>query len=353
MKPIIELENITKQYEEIKALDNVSINIIEGEILSLLGPNGAGKTTLLRIMAGIEKPTKGKILFKGAEVNHKNIDKVRLNATMVFQKTVLFNTTVYNNVAYGLKLRETAKQEIKSRVREALKIVKLEGYEKRPAKKLSGGEQQRVALARALVLNTELLLLDEPTVNIDPKNASIIEEALTWVNKQKTTSIVIATHNMFQAESLAKRAALLLNGKIKEVGAIKEIFKTPSKYLASFARLDNSFSGFSKTTSEGTSLIEIDEKVQIEAAFQKTGKVTVYVRPEDIILSRRTISSSARNMFKGKIVEVVDLGAVLRLRIDAGKDFVVQVTRRSFNEMKLNIGSKVFLVFKASAVQSV
>lgn len=353
MKPIIELQSITKQYEEIKALDNVSINIIEGEILSLLGPNGAGKTTLLRIMAGIEKPTRGKILFKGTEVNHKNTDKVRLNATMVFQKTALFNTNVYNNVAYGLKLRETAKQETKSRVREALKIVKLEGYEKRPAKKLSGGEQQRVALARALVLNTELLLLDEPTVNIDPKNASIIEEALTWVNTQKTTSIVIATHNMFQAESLAKRAALLLNGKIKEVGAIKEIFKTPSKYLASFARLDNSFSGVSKTTSEGTSLIDIDKGVQIEAAFQRTGKVTVYVRPEDIILSRRTISSSARNMFKGKIVEVVDLGAVLRLRIDAGKDFVVQVTRRSFNEMKLNIGSKVFLVFKASAVQSV
>ncbi len=95
---------------------------------------------------------------------------------------------------------------------------------------------------------------------------------------------------MFQAESLAKRAALLLNGKIKEVGAIKEIFKTPSKYLASFARLDNSFSGFSKTTSEGTSLIEIGERVQIEAAFQKTGKVTVYVRPEDIILSRKPIS---------------------------------------------------------------
>jgi len=353
MKPIIELKNVTKQYEKITALDKVNLNVIEGEILSLLGPNGAGKTTLLRIMAGIEKPTGGKMFFKGAEVNYRNIDKVRLNATMVFQKTALFNTNVYHNVAYGLKLRGNSKQEIKRRVKEALKTVKLEGYEKRPAKKLSGGEQQRVALARALVLETELLLLDEPTVNIDPKNASIIEEALAWVNKQKKTAMVVATHNMFQAESLAKRAALLLNGKIREVGTIQEIFKTPSKYLASFARLENSFSGISKTTSEGTSLIDIGERVQIEAAFQRTGKVTVYVRPEDIILSRNPVVSSARNMFKGKIIEMVDLGPVMKLKVKAGKEFVVQVTKRSFNEMKLNIGSTVFLVFKASAVQAV
>jgi tungstate transport system ATP-binding protein len=353
MKPIIELKDITKKYEKITALQRVSLNISEGEILSLLGPNGAGKTTLLRIMAGIEKPTSGKMFFKGVQVNQKNIDKMRLNATMVFQRTTLFNTNVYNNVAYGLKLRGIPKQEIKRKVKEALKTVKLEGYEKRPAKKLSGGEQQRVALARALVLETELLLLDEPTVNVDPKNVSIMEEALDWVNKQKKTTIVIATHNMFQAESLAKRAALLLNGKIREVGTIQEIFKAPSKYLASFAKLENSFSGVSETTLEGTSLIDIGEGVKIEAAFQRTGKVMIYVRPEDIVISREPIVSSARNMFKGKIIEMVDLGPVMKLKVRAGKEFVVQVTRRSFNEMQLNIGSKVFLVFKASAVQAV
>ena len=160
MKTIIELKNITKQYEKITALDKINLDVTEGEILSLLGPNGAGKTTLLRIMAGIEKPTSGKMFFKGAEINHKNVDKVRLNATMVFQKTALFNTNVYNNVAYGLKLRGLPKQETKRRVKETLKTVKLEGYKNRPAKKLSGGEQQRVALARALVLDTKLLLLD-------------------------------------------------------------------------------------------------------------------------------------------------------------------------------------------------
>jgi tungstate transport system ATP-binding protein len=353
MKPLIELRNVTKHYGKTVALDKINLNVLKGEILSLLGPNGAGKTTLLRIMAGIENPTRGKVFFKGVQINQKNMDKLRLNATMVFQKATLFSTNVYNNVAYGLKLREFSRQETKRRVREALKTVKLEGYEKRPAKKLSGGEQQRVALARALVLDTELLLLDEPTVNIDPKNASIIEETLTWVNKQKGTTIVMATHNMFQAETLAQRAALLLDGKIREVCTIQEIFRAPSKHLAKFARLENSFSGISKPTPEGTSLVDVGEGVQIEAAFQKSGKVTVYVRPEDIIISRIPVVSSARNVFKGKIVEMVDLGSLMRLKVEAGKAFVVQVTKRSFNEMQLNIGSEVFLVFKASAVQAI
>jgi tungstate transport system ATP-binding protein len=353
MKSLIKLRNITKQYGETTALDNVNLNVSKGEILSLLGPNGAGKTTLLRIMAGIENPTSGKMFYKGAEVNQKNIDKLRLNATMVFQRTVLFNTSVYKNVAYGLKLRGISKQETKQKVKEALKTVKLEGYERRPARKLSGGEQQRVALARAFVLDRELLLLDEPTGNIDPKNASIIEEALAWVNKQKGATIVIATHNMFQAESLAERAALLLDGKIREIGTVQNIFRAPSKHLAKFARLENSFSGVAKPTPEGTSLIDLGGGVQIEAAFQKSGKVTVYVRPEDIIISRKPLISSARNVFEGKIVEMVDLGPLMRLKVEAGKAFVAQVTKRSFKEMQLNIGSKVFLVFKASAVQAV
>jgi tungstate transport system ATP-binding protein len=353
MKALIQLKNITKQYGKIRALDKINLNVAEGEVLSLLGPNGAGKTTLLRIMAGIEKPTSGEMLFKGVKVEQKNLNQLRLRATMVFQRTTMFNTTVYKNITYGLKLRGTTKQEAKLRVKEALKTVKLEGYEKRPAKRLSGGEQQRVALARALVLDPELLLLDEPTVNIDPKNAVIIEEALTWVNKHKGTTMVVATHNMFQAQNLAQRAALILNGKISQTGTIREIFETPSKYLASFARLENSFLGVSKTTREGTSIVDIGEGVQIEAAFQRTGKIMIYVRPEDIIISRKPIVSSARNVFKGKIVEMVDLGPLMKLKVKAGKEFVVQVTRKSFNEMQLTMGSPVFLVFKASAVQAV
>jgi len=268
----------------------------------------------------------------------------------VFQKTALFNTSVYKNIAYGLQLRGYSKREIDEKVKEVMKTVRLEGYGKRPAKKLSGGEQQRVALARALALDTDVLLLDEPTANIDPKNISIIEEVLSRFNKERKTTMVIATHNMFQAETLTNRVALLLGGKIAQIGAPQEILRVPSINLASFARLENVFSGNSKILQEGTSVIEVDDGVEIEAAIRKSGEVTVFVRPEDIIVSKKTMPSSARNVFKGKIVEVSDFGPVVKLRVDAGKEFVVQITKRSFVEMQLNVGSTVFLTFKASSV---
>jgi len=353
MNTLIELENISKTYGNNTVLKQVNLHIQEGEVFSLLGPNGSGKTTLLRIMAGIEKPTSGEMRFKGAKVGDGNLNDLRLKTTMVFQKTALFNTSVYKNIAYGLRLRERSKKETDQKVREVLKTVKLEGYEKRSAKKLSGGEQQRVALARALALDTEVLLLDEPTANVDPKNVSIIEDVLSWVNREKKTTMVVATHNMFQAETLAKRAALLLEGKIVKVGAPQEIFKLPPTLLASYARLENVFSGISKITGEGTSLVDIGDGVQIETSFEKIGNTTVFVRPEDIIVSLNPIVSSARNSFEGRIVEVSDLGAIVKLRVKAGRDFTVQVTKRSFNDMQLNIDSRVFLAFKASSVQTV
>ncbi len=272
---------------------------------------------------------------------------------MVFQKTALFNTTVYKNVAYGLKLRKFSKKEIAERVENVLDLVKLNGYEKRLAKKLSGGEQQRVSLARALALNAELLLLDEPTANLDPKNVSIIEETISRVNHEFNTTIVMATHNLFQAETITKRAALILGGKIVQVGTAQEIFRVPSKHLASFARLENVFSGTSRILKEGTSLIDVGNGVKIETALKKSGDVTVFVRPEDIIISKKPISSSARNVFKGKVIEISDLESVAKIKIDAGKQFIVQITKRSFNDMQLNIHSQVFLAFKASSVHTI
>jgi len=353
MKPIIELENISKTYGNVTALQHISINFLEGEVSSLLGPNGSGKTTLLRIMAGLEKPTSGEMRFESARVDESNINQIRLKTTMVFQKTALFSTSVYKNIAYGLRIRGCSRRETDEKIKEVLKTVRLEGYEKRPAKKLSGGEQQRVALARALALDIDVLLLDEPTANIDPKNVSIIEDVLSWVNKEKKTTIVVATHNVFQAETLAKRAALLLEGKIVKVGAPQEIFTLPSKILESYARLENSFSGFSKVTGEGTSLVDVGDGLQIEAPFEKAGNVTVFVRPEDIILSSKPLVSSARNSFEGRIVQISDLGPVVKLKVKAGKDFIVQITKRSFIEMRLNVDSRVFLAFKASSVQTI
>jgi len=353
MSVLQEVCDIEKSFGLIKALQNVNLKIARGKITALLGPSGSGKTTLLRLLAGLESPTKGRILYEKQMITNSNRHLLRQKATMVFQKSVFFDTTVFKNIAYGLKLRGYSKEEIKDKVGEVLEVVGLEGYENRRAKKLSGGEQQRVSLARALVLNTELLLLDEPTVNIDPKNVSIIEETILRVKREYKITIVLATHNMFQAEAISERVALLLDGMISQVGTNQEIFGASNRFLASFARLENVFSGISKINKDETSIIDVGRNLKIEASFSKSGEISIYVRPEDIIISTNPLSSSARNVFKGKIVGVSDLGSIVKLRVDTGKEFIVQITKRSFIEMQLNVGSTIYITFKASSVYQV
>jgi len=354
--PFIEAQSLCKNYSGRQVLKDINFKVQNGEIFVLVGPNGAGKTTLLRILDLLEEPSSGTVLFDGTQLNYysaKHQLALRRRIGIVFQQTVLFNMNVLDNVVYGLKVKGESDKSAKQRVRKTLELVQLRGFEQKNALALSGGEAQRVALAQALVIEPELLLLDEPTANLDPRNVSIIEEALSRVNREKKTTMIMATHNMLQAENLAQRVAALNEGRIERIGTFHEIFEAPSKFLMNFARLENVFSGVSKVTGEGTSLVDVGEGVQIETAFEKTGKTTVFVRPEDIIVSLNPIFSSARNSFEGRIVEVSDLGAVVRLRVKAGRDFTVQITKRSFNDMQLNIDSKVFMAFKASSVQTV
>lgn len=349
------MQSICKEYSGKQVLKDVSFEVQKGEIFVLIGPNGAGKTTLLRILDLLEPPTSGRVLFDGKSIDYFSRDKVALRRRigMVFQRTVLFNMSVFDNVKYGLRVRGIEREEADRMVKAVIELVQLRGLEHKNALALSGGEAQRVALAQALVTEPELLLLDEPTANLDPRNVSIVEEALLRVNKEKKTTMIMATHNMFQAENLAHRVAVINEGIMEKIGTFQEVFEAPSKFLVDFARLENVFSGISKVTNDGTSLIDIGNGKHVEAAFKKSGYVTFYVKPEEIIVSSHPLVSSARNTFEGRIVQVSDLGSVVKLKVRAGKDFVVQITKRSFNEMQLNVDSKVFLVFKASSVQIV
>jgi len=353
--PLIEAQSLCKEYSGRQVLKDIGFRVQNGEIFILVGPNGAGKTTLLRILDLLEEPTSGRILFDGTSTNYSAKDKadLRRRISVVFQQTILFNMSVFDNVAYGLKVRGENKVSAEQKVKEALELVQLRGFEHKNALALSGGEAQRIALAQALVTAPELLLLDEPTANLDPRNVSIVEEALSRVNRERRTTMIMATHNMFQAENLAHRVAVINEGRMEKIGTFQEIFRAPSKLLVDFARLENVFSGVSKVTEEGTSLVDVGEGVYIETAFKKSGNATIYVRPEDIILSVQPIISSARNTFEGRIVQVSDLGPSVKLKVRAGKDFIAQITKRSFNEMQLNLDLKVFLAFKASAVQIV
>jgi len=353
MTAIAEINNLTLFLGNRKVLDDVTLQVQEGEILALLGPNGSGKTTLLKVLAFLLKPESGEVRFQGKKIVDENLEKMRLQSTLVFQKTLLFGTSVFNNVAYGLKMRKMSKATVKEEVKRALELVKLKGFEKRAARKLSGGEQQRVTLARALVLRTKLLLLDEPTANLDPKNASILEEVILKVNRELKTTIVLATHNMFEAKTLPHRVALMNDGKITEVGSAADIFSQLSRNLVSFGAVENVFVGKTHMTVAGTTIVDIGNNVQIETAVRMRPETSIFISPKDIVLSKKPLESSARNLFKGRITQVSEMGSLARLRVDVGKPFMVQITKRSFDEMALNLGSEVYITFKASSVQEI
>lgn len=218
---------VQKNYRNVEALKSVSIELQGNKIIVLLGVNGAGKSTLMRIIAGLENSDTGTIFFDNQNTDAKALRRI---STLVFQKTAMFTLNVYDNLAYGLKIRRVPKEEIAKRVPEALAAVRLSGFEKRRAKKLSGGEQQRIALARALLLNSHVLLLDEPTANLDPNSAIIIEKAIIS-KKNSQCIIVMATHNLNQARRIADEIVHIHNGEIVEVAKPEDFFENPKSEI--------------------------------------------------------------------------------------------------------------------------
>jgi tungstate transport system ATP-binding protein len=219
----LRVENIEKVYPNAKALRNVSLSFESGKIYVLIGSNGAGKSTLLRIIAALEKPDAGHVFFNDQKLSDGEMRKI---STLVFQRTSMFSRSVYDNLAYGLRIRGVPKEEIKAKIADALNAVGLEDFEKRKAKKTSGGEQQRISLARAMLLNPKIMLLDEPTANLDPNSGRIIEKTIgNWRNME--TIIILATHNLGQAKRLADVVIHMQEGKIVEVGKTKDLFDNP------------------------------------------------------------------------------------------------------------------------------
>jgi tungstate transport system ATP-binding protein len=346
---LIELIGVSRLYGDVTALKDVSLKVERGEILTVLGPNGSGKTTLLKVMGALEHPSQGEVYFDGVRVGADNAGEVRRRVTMVFQGTVLLRGTVRDNVAYGLRLRGVPEDEVDRRVKEALELVGLEALAGRRARDLSGGEQQRLSLARALVLGCELLLLDEPTANLDPESLAIIKDVIRRL-KERGTTIVLATHNLEQAEELSERLLLLHRGEIVEAGKPDDLLFDQSSEMARFARSENVFTGEVRLVN-GVAHVDIGEGLEIRGTFIKEGLVTLRIRPEDIIVSRERMTSSARNNLLGRIVGIEDRDSVVRMKVNVGRVFTAQITRRSLVEMGLNVGQEVYLTFKASSVQ--
>jgi ABC-type Fe3+/spermidine/putrescine transport system ATPase subunit len=219
----LEIKELGKSYGHAEILKEINLTIEQGSVLALIGPTGSGKTTLLRLVNLLESPSSGQIIFKGKKVSDRSEREMlmaRRSMAMVFQKPVMFKARVQENVSFGLKTRGMDDRE---KVREALSAVGLASYENRDAGTLSGGEMQRIALARALVLQPELLLLDEPTANLDPNSAAAIDRLLQGLAGRKTT-VILATHNMREALKLASTVAVLQAGRLTAVGRPEDVF---------------------------------------------------------------------------------------------------------------------------------
>jgi len=306
---IVQLESVSVEFGSATALDDVSFSISAGEMFSIIGPNGAGTTTALRVIAGLLKPSKGNVKFHDTIISDINRHDLRKQAPMVFQKPTLFNTTLFKNVAYGLRMRGIAEEQVKRTVNETLDLVQMKDLQDRIARNLSGGEQRRASLAMAIALDTEMLLVDEPTAYLDNESAEIVEGTLKRLNSERGTTIVMVTHNFLQAEVLANRAAILHHGRITRVGTVSEIFRSELEGLLQDEYKSNMFPGLARANGDLTQErrlvnIELENGVMVEAVGRREGKVTVYIPPHDIIVSREEVLSSARNSLRGKVVEI-------------------------------------------------
>ena len=354
---LIEVVDLHQKYGERDILKNINIRVDKGEAVALIGPTGAGKTTLLRLIDLLDLPTSGRIYFDGIDVTELRRMRLEVRRRMAFvlQKPVVFNTSVYNNIAYGLKWRGARESNIREKVSSILEMVGLSAYENRNARTLSGGEAQRVAIARAIAIEPELLLLDEPTANLDPMSTSKIEELIVNIIHQYDTTIIMATHDMSQGQRLADRIGVLINGELLQTGVPRDVFNSPrNREVAEFVGVENIIHGVIVSSQDRVATIDIGGNV-IEAIsdYAIGEEVCACVRPEDITLALSRVSSSARNSFIGEITRVVSLGPLSRIEIDCGFPLIALVTKRSAEELNLARTKKVYATFKATGVHVV
>jgi len=326
-----EIRELTKVYNGKKVLDIPHLTIKKGSIYGVMGPNGSGKTTLLSILSLLLSPTSGKIYFEGIDIDEADKHLLRQKMTLVLQNPLLFSTTVEKNVAYGLKARGIRGGEREERVRECLRLVGLDGFGKRGSKELSGGEVQRVAIARSLALNPMVLLLDEPSANIDRGSMDLLDKILKELNQRFQITVILATHNINQAYRLSDDVICLFEGKVA---------RSP---------LENLFKG--RIVKEHGIFLFDTGRIKVAILLESDEANHISIPPEDIIISHKPLSTSARNSFSGNILNVSDEGDSIRLGVDVGEKLRVKITKKSFQEMNLNLGSHVYLTFKSSSVE--
>ena len=344
----IRIEGLRKTFPGVVALDNIDLHIEEGEFFTLLGPSGCGKTTLLRTIAGFYKQDKGDIFLADALIN--NVPAHRRDTGMVFQNYAVFpHMTVFENVAFGLQNRKVPAPEIRERVAQALKMARLEGYEKRTPDQLSGGQQQRVGLARAMVIEPKVLLLDEPLSNLDAKlRVEMREEIKEIQHKLKLTAIYV-THDQEEALVISDRIAVMESGRIEQIASPWDIYKKPrTRFVSSFVGTMNFLDGQAAFAAARESGV-LKGLLPADAPPETT---QVAFRPEDVTVADEAAPIPAGMVaFDGKVEKAVFLGSTLLYRITCADDRLLTAEQHCPSRDRVHPeGTRVSLLVPASDV---
>jgi len=345
----IAVQEVTKRFGGVPAVDGVTLDIADGELFTLLGPSGCGKTTLLRLMAGFYRPDAGQLRFGERVVNE--IPPYARNIGMVFQNYALWpHMTVFQNVAYGLKLRRLSGEPLRTRVAEGLRKVNLPGLGGRFPGQLSGGQQQRVALARALVLNPDILLLDEPLSNLDAKIRVQVRAEIRKLQQELGITTVYVTHDQEEALSLSDRVAVMRDGRVLQVGRPRELYERPgTRFVADFVGTNNLMAGTARAR-EGE-LVVVETALGLIRARPmgavKAGEPCVLaIRPENVALGE---SPADHNRVRGWVGFASYLGNTLRYDVETSAGTVLKADiRDAWHHEPLGLGTEVTLSFPAS-----
>ena len=352
---ILEAKNLVVRRGGVEVLSVPEFTLAEHESVALIGPNGAGKSTLLLALATLLQPTSGEVRFHGSRVKALDRDtSYRRRIAMVFQEPLLFDMTVFDNVASGLKIRGIPGGEIRQRVGECLERFRIDHLAERSARRLSGGEVQRTSLARAFATGPEVVLLDEPFVALDPPTRHALMVDLAEVLRESGSAAIIATHDQMEALRLADRMVVMQGGRIVQSGTTAEVTANPAnEFAASFVGMENVFAGTVVSAVDGMLMLDVaGQQLEIIGSGAPGERVVLCAHPEHVVVT--TVDphhrTSARNVFPGKVSRVLQFGAVNKLYLDCGFPLVASVTSHALQDLGVAAGSMVFASFKATSV---
>lgn len=347
--PIVRLQRVTKRFDDVLAVDSLDLDIYQGEFLTLLGPSGCGKTTVLRLIAGFESLDGGDIVMNGLSL--VGIPPNKRNVNTVFQSYALFpHMSIFDNIAFGLKMKRFDKSVIREKVTEALSIVKLGGLEMRKPHQLSGGQQQRVAMARAIVNKPQVLLLDEPLSALDYRLRQEMELELKRIHRKLGITFVFVTHDQEEAISMSDRIAVMNEGRIEQIGTPAQIYEEPENmFVAKFVGEINVFEGRITEIHNGSAVVDIHGQafhVQNRKGFHSGRRVKVLLRPEDIMVTKDEDLQENTPALAGKIDEVIYKGKTVDLiiNLDAGETvFVTQFFNEDQEDVVYRHGHRIHI----------